>query len=72
MNLIFLFASLMCDMVASRILELTSQFNWPMALLKLDVSLSFNLQWGCVSCSLFSGMVFKLSAYVFWSVLIDI
>ena len=72
MNLIILFAALMSDMVAFRILELMletwmlissrlmfeSQFNWPITFLKLDLSLSFNLSWESKSCSLFSGMVF--------------
>ena len=89
---LILFAALMPDMVSFRILKLmletwklissrlmlASQFNWPMTLLQLDCSLSFNIPWGSKSCSLFSGKVFKLSAYVcvvqssIWSVLIDI
>lgn len=45
---------------------------WNMALLKLDVSLSFKLLWGSKSCSLFHGIVFKLSTYTCWLMLIDI
>ena len=43
-----------------------------MTLFKLDVLLSFNHWWLSRSCSWFSNMVFKLSAYFCWSRLIDI
>ena len=85
-NLIILFAVSVSDMVASCIMELmletwklisgwlmfASHANCPMALLKLIISLSFNILWGSESSSLFSGMIFKLSAYLYWSMLINI